>query len=186
MAPFILAGGPGGDGGGGDGSGLKRLDLQPAPPAIYGEPPSDVDVAASEEEGEDMASTAERLSALEHKQDGLLDLGHKLELGQEKAEGARALQGQQIAALVAEVAKIPAIETKVTECSQNTAQILVILQGAGMVPPGGPPTGTPTVAGASSGSAQLMHWLMPAIRQLPPQVILLIAAYLLFTGKISL
>lgn len=175
MAPMILntTGVEGGAGVEGSGSGLKRLGNLPTPPAIHATEPPSTETASEAEEGEDMATTAERLSAVEEKQDGLLDLAHKLELGQERAEGARALAVQRMDALAAEVAKIPGIEAKATECAANTAQILAILQGAGLVAQG-------------SGGAQLAHWLMPALRQLPPQVILLIAAYLLFTGKITL
>lgn len=189
MAPVLLV--AGGGEGGGEESGVRPLLLidRPDTPAGFHAPPPDVEGSdvMDLEEGEDMATNTERIAALEEGQKELVEVAHRLEVGQEKAMGERALQGQQIAGLVADVAKIPAVEAKAATCAENTTKILAILQGAGMVAPtaadASNPTGGPIAV--NNPTAQMMHFLMPAIRQLPPQIILLLVAYLLFTGKLT-
>lgn len=189
MTPMMLQ--PGDGEGGGESSGMRRMpiDKPQTPPGFYAPPPSDVDLG---EEDFEVATNTERITELKEKTQELAELGHRLEVGQEKAEGMRAVQTEQIAALAKEIPIIKEIQVqqgkKVDECASGVGQILAILQGAGMVAPPAAGAGTAPSTGpiaVNNPTAQLVHFLMPAIRQLPPQIILLLVAYLIFTGKIT-
>jgi len=70
---------------------------------------------------------------------------------------------------------IPALQKKTDECAQGVGQILTILQAQGLATVT-PPGGTPGLGAA---------YLVSMLKQLPPQLVLLIAVWLLASGKIS-
>lgn len=163
MAPVLLVAGDGE--GGGENSGVRRMPIDKplTPPGFYAPPPSDVDLG--EEEDFEMATNGERITALEEK----------------------------VSLVAVATADIPGIKAtqeaqgkQIESCAKGVGDILACLQsqGFGTVAPPAAGAGTPAIT-PHNPSAQLMHYLMPAIRQLPPQLLLLVAAWLLFTGKIT-
>lgn len=166
MTPLLLTAGAGE--GECERSGMRPLLLIDRPPAGFHAPPpvdDDDDLDFEDAEGDAMTETGtnkKRIEELEIKMTQVVQL----------TEG------------------IPALQKKTDECAQGVGQILTILQAQGLAtvtPPGGTPGlgAGGQVVHAAGANRQLNAYLVSMLKQLPPQLVLLIALWLLASGKIS-